>query len=1225
MPSPLYLLAGPAGCGKTRQLLARYARGLGGLSVGGTDLPVGGTLWLAPTGRSVQDVRERLVSAGLRSTFQPGITTFAGFAEAVLEHAPLRIRPISDGLKRELLHRLVKDFTEKGKLKHFAPIAETDGFQDQLAGFISELKRLEIWPEHFQAACGDSTPPLRGGPPRSGGILYKASDKDRELGELYAAYQNLLVKNQLYDREGRFWEARDLLSKGQTRPFERVKLAVVDGFTDFTRTQHEILTILAGRVDELWISLPLERATARPDLFGKTQRTLDELQRRHPGMTVEWLERKVSGTCTQVPDTLSHIERTIFSNPRDIGPAADTAGVEILAAARQEGEIELLARTIKRLLESSRHTPCAVAQTDDESGGLDKSSHGTRSVPTTIRPHDIVVVFRSLTEAAPLVRATFTELGIPFALESPRPLHEARGLLAQADLLQLAVEDWPFRKLLAVLTNSFFQPDWPEYAGATADDARRIGTAAQRIVRELQVPRGSVRLLERLEKLSLPSEQPASARRDQLQRQASLALPLLRRLKATLDELPSEATPQEWSRALEKLARATGLQSSRHTPCAVTEHGDDTGDGTRSVPATLEQPAWDAFQNALKDSERLSGLLNEPPPHWSQTELLKHIQTILRDEALPEARDETGRVRVLSAQSVRALHVPYLFVAGLAEQAFPPADRDDRLYGESEYRRLIAAGLRLIDRAERNQEEMLLFYEVVTRATRRLYLSYPALDEKAQPLSPSPYLSEIERAFGGKLARPEVGDLNPTAYAHQLLCPSDWRMHAVQTEIRDFTPSPPHPLTDSPSTAVPLLDRRRENPDIVEDLSRRRSSSATRHSPPHPLTPSPPHSLLAGLLQSNSPLADNLGAALCLLQARLSGEGYGPFEGVLSSDAIRQRMAEQYGPDHCWSACQLEEYAACPHEFYLHRVLGLSPLAEMSLELDHGARGWLLHEVLADLHRRLNEKHGGPTAAGSIGQDALKQFFVETLAACVAKLRAEDPLSAALVELDRRTLTEWGGKYAAQVESYDKANASLDKPFAPAHFEVAFGPDISEDEIDKLSMQKPFVLRHGDEAIKLLGRIDRIDIGRAGGSVVFNVLDYKSGKSAGLRPSDIEKGLALQLPLYAIVAQEMLLAADHAEPWQFGYWFVKEKGFSTKGAITANKAEGGALTPDAGWIALKQKVVERVVSIVRGVRHAEFPMHSQNDDCTSTCEFNTVCRVQQARALEKKWQPPSAT
>ena len=45
-------------------------------------------------------------------------------------------------------------------------------------------------------------------------------------------------------------------------------------------------------------------------------------------------------------------------------------------------------------------------------------------------------------------------------------------------------------------------------------------------------------------------------------------------------------------------------------------------------------------------------------------------------------------------------------------------------------------------------DEMLLFYELVTRATEKLTLSYPALDEKGLTLPPSRYLTELQHCFG---------------------------------------------------------------------------------------------------------------------------------------------------------------------------------------------------------------------------------------------------------------------------------------------------------------------------------------------------------------------------------------------------------------------------------------------------------------------------------------------
>ena len=64
--------------------------------------------------------------------------------------------------------------------------------------FISELKRLEIWPDDFRRAC-----------PRAA-----SADKDVELSEIYDVYQQALREHGLFDAEGRFWSARDVLAEG---------------------------------------------------------------------------------------------------------------------------------------------------------------------------------------------------------------------------------------------------------------------------------------------------------------------------------------------------------------------------------------------------------------------------------------------------------------------------------------------------------------------------------------------------------------------------------------------------------------------------------------------------------------------------------------------------------------------------------------------------------------------------------------------------------------------------------------------------------------------------------------------------------------------------------------------------------------------------------------------------------------------------------------------------
>jgi hypothetical protein len=57
------------------------------------------------------------------------------------------------------------------------------------------------------------------------------------------------------------------------------------------------------------------------------------------------------------------------------------------------------------------------------------------------------------------------------------------------------------------------------------------------------------------------------------------------------------------------------------------------------------------------------------------------------------------------------------------------------------------------------------------------------------------------------------------------------------------------------------------------------------------------------------------------------------------------------------------------------------------------------------------------------------------------------------------------------------------------------------------------------------------------------------------------------------------------------------------------------------WATLKQNVIDRLAEIVRSARRGDFPVHSQDPQCTRTCDFRTVCRVAQVRSLEKVWTP----
>ncbi len=250
----------------------------------------------------------------------------------------------------------------------------------------------------------------------------------------------------------------------------------------------------------------------------------------------------------------------------------------------------------------------------------------------------------------------------------------------------------------------------------------------------------------------------------------------MRRLADALDALPQRATLPDWANAWQQLAAATGLRRA-------IEAADAPADSSPGAP-WWDRQAWHRLMEVLAAGDTLADWLRRRPPELDRRAACEALLDILRSERVGHAGDEAGFVRVLSAASVRSLRIPYLFLAGLSEKAFPPPAREDRMYSESEYARLIEAGLPLAARTERARDEMLLFYEAITRATERLYLSYPALDESAQPLLPSPFLSEVEQALApAKIPRAEQTDLSPIPPEDEPLCEAELRIKAVATAL----------------------------------------------------------------------------------------------------------------------------------------------------------------------------------------------------------------------------------------------------------------------------------------------------------------------------------------------------------------------------------------------------------------------------------------------------------
>lgn len=1103
---------GPARSGKTTAALQAYRNAL-------RRATVGGCLWIAPTERAAAGIRGELVGRDLAACFRPGVLTFDRLAEAILADAPEPAQRLSRLAKRELLRGLLDELAREGVLEYFGPIAQTAGFVELIDDWIRELKRLEIWPQDLKQAGGRR--PLA---------------KDRELLEIYARYQDLLTSRQLYDAEGRFWSARARLRDAAPPRWRQLGLIVVDGFSDFTRTQHEVLELLADRAEGLVVTLVDEPGNDRPDVFAKTRATNRQLLARHSGARIRWFARRGVGE-----PGLDHLERQLFRDPRVLEPAAASPAVEFLEAPGPAREIELVGRRIKELLYRG----------DPASGGV-------------VSPAEVVVVSRQLSEHAPHLRATLASLGVPCEIDEGQPLAEVPLVRAVANVVKWQSTDWPYEALLALLANNYFAPTWPAWRPL------EVRLACEQVVRRLQVPEGLAVLVEATDRARLATWEPSpgDARGDedsreltaaqQLAEYARAAFPVWQELAALFASWPAAAPADVWAEVLRETAHALGWLRAIDA-------------GASPEARDRDRAGWERLLAALGELAELDGWLGRPTRDWTQRELAELLADLGRAEELRPSPGRPGVVRVLSANSVRAFSAPYVFVMGLTESSFPRSDAQDRLYNETELARLAGEGLPFVLRQERLSEELLLFYEVVTRATRRLVLSYPAVDERAEPLLASSFVRDLAQIFPTE-TRPAPLELSPLPLPEALWSPADFRLAAVDAALH----GEPELLAGwagfEPAALVP-----KGGAAAIE------TAAALR-------------------IVSTAGVGTHLLDVLEMTGSRFGERTFGPYDGIVESPAALDWLAGLFGPSHPWSASQLETYEDCPFKFFGEHLLHLAPLPDPRLKTDHAERGSLLHRALAAAHRQLR-------AAGTEATAARDEFWAIAEATLEAALTeaGESPLAAALSRISRRRLRELLDRYWGQLLEHAERTGPLG--LRPAYFEVSFGLELRAESAP--STAEPLILRSAGDEFRITGRIDRIDLAEDGERRLAAVIDYKSGR----RPALSSQARLLQLPLYRLAVERVLLADERAVVVELGYWYLKDKGFET---LPLDEADPAAADPRP---ADSSALDTRVAGLVRNIRGGMFPVDNPDEHCTERCEFRHVCRIQQLRGLNKQWPP----
>jgi RecB family exonuclease len=437
--------------------------------------------------------------------------------------------------------------------------------------------------------------------------------------------------------------------------------------------------------------------------------------------------------------------------------------------------------------------------------------------------------------------------------------------------------------------------------------------------------------------------------------------------------------------------------------------------------------------------------------------------------------------------------------------------------------------------------EMSRFLRVVGSADERLTLAYPTRDEKGQEVLPAGFLDDLVRLFDARA------------------------IEAVHEAARRFDPA----LLDRGDLAGAPADARVR---AVALACSRRDAGALRG-----LAADPRH----------RPALDGAAEALALTHRRFVERAFTSFDGRLSDSEAVAAIAERFGPDYAFSPSQLETYLFCPFQFFMKYVLGLLPVDDRDeLDEDFTGRGSRVHRVL-ELLETLRSEQGG---------DRLELAPVVIQTEMHAELTFDSDADPGLNRIESRRLEKTVRDYVRQAADYERRIRGQGPPPEPRHFEVPFGDPDRDGSLPHL------VIGDGAEAVKVRGTIDRVDVTTSDEELSFRVIDYKTGHCPS--KDEVKSGVALQLPIYALAAERLLLANQGGVLRELGYWHLRERGYA-------------AVADRDGWWALQATIEGKVVDTVGRLRRGLFVIQPRKDDCTRLCDFSGVCRVAQVRSARK--------
>lgn len=664
----LKLLLGRSGTGKTQKLLETMASR-------GPDRP---QVLIVPEQHSHNMERQLCAIGGSPVSRYAEVLSFTRLADRVFSVGGGLAAPALDAGGRVLLmYSALKNVA--GQMKVYARPSRRPAFLTGLLATVDELKTCAITPEHLWTA-GTETGGEEGG-------------KLLDLSLIYGAYEALTAR-QGADPRDKLTRLDKLL---ETCPWAHGKDFYVDGFTDFTPQERQVLRRLMTQGEGVTVALTCDKLEEDEDgggIFSPARRTARHLLRlAHDGRIPSELEIHTQSARTRTP-ALACLE-TSLSAPAPAPWAEPAEEITLFTAHTPYSEVEWTAAEILRLVrdEGFRFRDIAVcARSMEGYGELLENLFARYGVPVFLgRMSDVLQkpVFALITAALDAAAGGYRYDDMFRYLKT--------GLtdlsLGDVDLLENYVLKWNLEG--SAWTAKREWSAHPKGYGQDWHDADR-----EVLVRLNALRRQAAEPLEMLRK------NPNKTGRGQ-------AVSLYRFLEAV-------GVP-------ERLSERTQILRERGQEALAEEYGQ----------------LWDILCGGL---EQCAAILDEAPMELDEfSKLFALVLSQYDVGSIPVSLD-----RVNAGEMPRLAHkgCKVLFLLGADDGALPQAAPSPGLLNDDDRSLLASYGLELAPKlSDKLVRELTIVYETCALPEDRLYVSWSATGAGGEEQRPSYLVRRLEHLF----------------------------------------------------------------------------------------------------------------------------------------------------------------------------------------------------------------------------------------------------------------------------------------------------------------------------------------------------------------------------------------------------------------------------------------------------------------------------------------------